>query len=404
MNEQMLGPIAELLRTQGLTVSDLAEFIGRDADAFIDTTTVAAFLEDLRGALTKGTLRGYDTHFKRFENGIARLCGCECDTCLLDFHEHRRCACECATCNASALDWQAAGKRPLRNREFTRSELERFAGLAQRHARHKALLDNRRRAARGKSAKPDHGQGGREMAVSALRCLFERARDEGLLEHNPAEKLDKGARGEPRRHALDADQIEELMATVVTGGNDPELDLLITWCALELGARRAGILTIAVGALNPQRQSVRLMEKGRREREQPASTELIEALAAHASRRGGPRCVRDGVGYDPPAPVLYYADSTPSAPHPLTSRRFDTLHARIQRAHPWADEMMYSGHAMRHTLGTLVERRFSSAVAAGVLGQGPKKTTDFYTQARLAERAAAFAAVMGEDHPLSRPS
>jgi integrase len=401
VSHEVLGPIAELLRSQNLTLEDLAEVMDSAGSSAASTRTVSDFLEPLRTSLTKGTLRGYDTHFKRFEKGMGPLCACDCDECLTAFEQSRACTCSCRACGKSALEWIAAGDRPLRNREFTRSELEVFAELAQRHAHKKAVLDNRRRAHRGQSAKPDHGQGGREMAVAALRCLFERARDDELLERNPAEKLDKGARGEPRRRALEPDQLEEVLTTIVTGGDDPELDLLITWCELELGSRRGGVTSLTVGGLNPHRQTVRLFEKGRREREQPASAVLIAALAEHAARRGGGRCRRDSDTYDPSAPVLYYADSTPQRPHALTSRRFDTLHQRVQRAHPWADEMMYSGHAMRHTLGTVVERMFGSRVAAAVLGHGPKRVTDQYTQARLTERADALSAITGQPHPLA---
>ncbi len=398
-----LAAIAALMDAHGLTAADVAEQLASDG-AVVAHRTVADHLKGLRASLGEGTGRGYNTHFNRFEHGIVRLCDGTCRTCSAWEDRQAACSCTCSTCERSALEWSPAADRPMRNGEFSRSELEPFAVLAQRLARRKALLDNRHRAQRGLEPKPDHGQGGREMAVSALRCLFERAIDDELIDRNPAEKLDKGTRGEPRRRALKEPELVELLDVIVSGGDDPELDLLITWAELELGSRRGGVLALTVGGLSRHRQTARLFEKGSREREQPMSLDLLEELLAHAARRGGPRCEPGKPDFDPAASALYFKDSTPEHPHPLTSRRFDTLHVRLQKALPWANEMGYSGHAMRHTLGTAVERLFGAKVAEAVLGHGPKKPTDIYTQARLEDRAKAISAITGKPHPLAGDS
>jgi len=238
------------------------------------------------------------------------------------------------------------------------------------------------------------------MAVSALRCLFERAIDDELIDRSPAQKIDKGVRGEPRRRALNPEQIEELLDAVESGGDDPELDLLITWCELELGARRGGVISLSVGALLADRQTATLNEKGRKEREQPMTLDLRNELLAHALRRNGSRCLAGSKDFDPNARVLYYRDSTPENPHPLTGRRFDTLHARIQRELLWANEMMYSGHVLRHTLGTIVERLRGTQVAEAMLGHRSSSPTDQYTRAGLDEKAEVFAVITGRQHPL----
>lgn len=384
MSDETLAPIAALLKANNLTVEDLAEYHAASGNTTGDSNapTLSEFLEDLRKCLTEGTLRGYDTHFKRLESGIEWLCACDCDACITEWSDRGTCSCTCRTCERTALEWKAAGTRPMRKGEFRRSELEPFAELAQRLARKRALVQNKSRARRGLSAKPTHGQGGREMAVAALRCLFERAVDDELFSRNPAEKIGKGARGEPKRRALSSSEIEELFGVVVNGGDDPELDLLIFWAELELGARRSGVIALTIGTLLEQRQTARLHEKGRKEREQPLSAELRDALIAHSVRRGGTRCIEGHPDFDPNAPVLFHRDSTPEHPHALTSRRFDTLHRRIQPELPWANEMMFSGHALRHTLGTITDRLRGGKVAEAMLGHGPRRPTDMYTRVR----------------------
>jgi integrase len=403
MNEGKLRRAIELLDDMGLTVDDFVSYLATGGDGTTGAPTISDYLVQVRKTLTPGTLRGYNTHFRRFEHGIPRTCDCVCNACLAEFAEHGKgcCSCNCTTCRDSALDWPAAGHRPMRPREFTRTELDVIPELARRHSRKNAMNDNRRRAAKGKTAKPDHGQGGQEMAVAAIRCLFERAIDDELVDRSPAVKLDKGARGETKRQALSADQVDELLITVVTAGDDPELDLLITWTELEMLARRGGVLDLTVGAVHTERQTANLREKGRKDREQPLSVELLDALLAHAARRGGSCCVPGHVEFDPNAKVLYFTDSTIERPHPLTSRRFDTLHDRIQTALPWANEMMYTGHVLRHTTGTIVDRLRGPKVAAAMLGHRPRRPTDGYTQARLDEIVEAHSVLTGKTHPLS---
>ena len=90
----------------------------------------------------------------------------------------------------------------------------------------------------------------------------------------------------------------------------------------------------------------------------------------------GDVCVPGSTIYDPNTPVFNFKDSTPEHPHPFTSRRFDTLPRRIQLTLPWANSMSYSGHALRHTIGTIVERQAGFEVAKSMLRHKRSSTTD----------------------------
>ena len=146
---------------------------------------------------------------------------------------------------------------------------------------------------------------------------------------------------------------------------------------------------------------VRLHEKGNHLADQPCSRELIDALLAFARARGGARCVPGHPSYDPNSPVFYYLDSTPDRPHALTSRRFDTLNRRVQLALPWAKSIAYSGHDLRHTLATMVERDAGFETARRTLRHSGTETTSTYTHANIGDVARAVARLTGRPHPLA---
>lgn len=360
---------------------------------FIDTTL----------ALTKsaGTKRGYITHWKRLRHGVGPQCTCTCDACLDQFAQHECCRCECATC-AAAVSFTAMGDVPLKPGRFTRTGIEPLVIIAGRMSAKKAHLDNAKRAKKGLPPKVTHGQGGQEMCVCALRHLFGRAVDDELLSTNPAARLEKGERSESKRRALTLSEMEDLFDEAVNGGDDPALDFAICWTLLETAGRKTGLLESTVGSILAERQTMRLLEKGNRVREQPISAELIDYLLAMAADRGGSRCVSGDPEFDPKTPLFYYADSTPTHPHPLTSKRFETLFGRIQRRFAWAAEMQFSAHALRHTTATLIERRHGTQVARKYLGHGKRKPTDIYTDATEAELATAMVSITGFAHPNAR--
>jgi integrase len=401
MSDDVLDSLARLLAASGYSVEDLVEHHRRaTTDERPATLTVARHVDQVLAVLGAGTARGYRTHFVRLVDGVGPQCDCLCETCLDDFVADAVCHDRGGHC-AKRLSFAPAGDKVLREGCIGRNELEVLAVIAERMSAKKAAIDNRGRARRGLSAKTAHGQGGREMCVAALRCLFDRAIPEHLRT-NPAEKIKKGNRSETRRRALTDDELAELLDETVGAGDDPEGDLALVWTALETGARRGGIVSATVGALNTELSTIRLLEKGKKEREQPISSDLAEYLLALAVERGGSRCLRGHSDFDPNAALFYFADSTPSAPHPLTTRRFDTLNGRLQRALPWANDMMFSGHVLRHTSGTIIERVAGTQVARKFLGHGKRRTTDTYTDASETEVATAFSKMTGQDHPKAR--
>ena len=100
-----------------------------------------------------------------------------------------------------------------------------------------------RRNARG-------GRSAEEHLVAALRCLYQRAVDDGLIAEagNPARKVAKPRRLPSTRRAVPDTRLAEINEAAATTGDDPELDTLLLRLHTETACRRGGAL-----ALRPRR-------------------------------------------------------------------------------------------------------------------------------------------------------
>lgn len=231
------------------------------------------------------------------------------------------------------------------------------------------------------------GRASRETCVAALRALFRRAVDAGLVTANPAAALTKPRRVRSRRRALDDTELGELIDAVRTTSNDPDLDLLLVRFHLESGARRQGALNLRRRDVDPIRATVWLREKGGSEREQPVSPSLVALLEQHIERRGAARL---------DDPVLRTAHGAL-----LSARRYSTIFDRARICLGWADRTPVSAHVLRHTAITAIGRIAGYPVAQAFAGHAPPTVTGRYLHASLAEVAAAVAVLTGEPHPLA---
>jgi integrase len=397
--DMSLGMIGQLMEGSSLTVEDVAAHLAGTGTS--NNQTLGEYAAKVLSGLTETTAGSYKTHFDHLLKGVARQCTCTCAECVAEFATMNSCKCECTKC-AKAKDFPAQAGVRISNRAISDIDFDNLVLLVQGMASKRAMHANLIRARKGLAPKPIHGQGAREMCVSALRALFERMVRERLIDINPAERISKGRRSETKRRALTDDELAQLLEVVATGGDDPELDLALTWAELELGARRGGIVGLTVGQLDPLTQLIDLWEKGNKIGSQPCSLELITYLLAFAQSRGVNRCVLGHRDFDPNAPVFYFKDSTPQSLHRISTRRFDTLHKRIQLTLPWANSARYSGHFLRHTMSTLVERTAGYETARQFLRHTGSAPTDTYVKAGMIEVAQAISAITGFSHPLAR--
>jgi integrase/recombinase XerC len=242
-----------------------------------------------------------------------------------------------------------------------------------------------RRNARG-------GRSAQEHLVAALRCLYQRAVDDGLIAEadNPARKVAKPRRLPSTRRAVPDTRLAQINQVAAATGDDPGLDALLLRLHTETACRRGGALALRQQDLDPDQCLILLREKGETVRWQPVSPTLMRHLIEHARERHAP----------PGEQLLRYASG-----RPITSRRYDHLWTRLGRHLPWVATQQISMHWIRHTTLTWVERNFGYAVARAYAGHTDSGSdagaTSTYVRASLSEVAAALAALTGEPHPLA---
>ena len=267
--------------------------------------------------------------------------------------------------------------------EPTPSEVKQLAAYV------KANVVQRRNSRGGRSAV--------ENLIGALRCLYKRAEDDGLIaeKDNPARKVEKPRRLPSTRRAIADTSLADINQVAATTGQDTELDALILRLHTETACRRAGALALRPQDLDPEQCLILLREKGETHRWQPVSPTLMAALVRHAGERHAPKDRQ----------LLRYQGGR--GWRPITYRHYDGLWVRIGERLPWVRTHGISTHWVRHTTLTWVERNFGRAVAHAYAGhtdgKGDKDATSTYVRATLGEVCAALAALTGEPHPLAEP-
>src|SRR3984885_6958644 len=103
-----------------------------------------------------------------------------------------------------------------------------------------------RRNARG-------GRSAAEHLVAALRCLYQRAVEDGLIAaaDNPARKVAKPRRLPSTRRAVPDNRLAQINQIAATTGDDPELDTLILRLHTETACRRGGALAVGRAGVAP---------------------------------------------------------------------------------------------------------------------------------------------------------
>jgi integrase/recombinase XerC len=88
------------------------------------------------------------------------------------------------------------------------------------------------------------GRSAAEHLVAALRCLYQRAVDDGLIAEadNPARKVAKPRRLPSTRRAVPDNRLAQINEVAATTGDDPELDTLLLRLHTETACRRGGAL------------------------------------------------------------------------------------------------------------------------------------------------------------------
>ena len=432
-------------RNEGLELEDLIAL--RDSGDVGQRVTVAEYAAEVRKSYSASSLRNYDTYFRHLVEGLPWMCGCLCDLCIGVYGrtvatdegrvpvpcpcEGGDCACPAAAVAESGADscagrWQGLGERTLAS--LAAVDIEQAMRWAQLRGRKHWAARNRKRLAKGRARHPHDGREAAAHTYNVARAIVRRAMADpstGLTADIMA-PIDRVRRKPQKARAYTPTQLAELWhAIFTTGSDDADLDMLLVWYHLEVGARRKGAIELQLGHLSFHTQQVLLIEKYDDDAWQPVSRELLLAIVGQALARGGDivEATVDGLAPDAvtaedvaqgrarlrgDCPVFYYrrkrqvtdaSGHTRRAPWPLTARRYNTLFDRLQTALPWADEVGARPHDLRRTGATFIERAFGHAVARGWLRHRSGNQTDGYVLAAQQEVARAVEWLTGSPHP-----
>jgi integrase len=427
------------LAALGLTAQDLLDEGGGEGVTFGDFVKSSVL-----PALSKGKRKAWSTYAATAVNGLPGLCGCFCDECLGAFRgDSQWVACNCVAtgeCNCAVRHLTAGPVETtsclehcmgLAEREFaaiTISQLEHLSHWVQLRAEKRTASRNRKLALEGSPQFTYKGHSAVEHLRGFLSFAYKMARGDRTtgITLNVALDMSRFSRPTVQKRSYSADRLEELWQALYTSGsNDVELDTYAVSFFLETGGRRSAPVKMRIGDLLASEMKVRMGEKADKIDEQPISENLLEALLRHAIERGDVilRAPTDfkpeeftlsdvtsgRITLRPEAPVFYYrqplrskADdgSVTFRPHPLTSRRFDSLWKRLKRELPWLDALHGRPHDLRKTVGTLIDRAYGHATSRAFLRHKEADVTDIYTMAGEDEvkRAHQWLTGTGEWH------
>ena len=279
---------------------------------------------------------------------------------------------------------------------LTFEDIEMIARTARQRAAERWQRRNEPRREAGRRVYDHHGDGAYESCLRALRALYRREYEKAgrAVEQAPAYRVKIPTRKASSRRGLNREELRRAFDVAISGGDDPLLDGLIIRAGYELGARQEGLINLRLMDLNHEQQTVTLDEKNDKKRDLPISAQLLDELTAFARERGAEK--------DEDA-VFRYRPKAGKPGRPLTSRRFDSLCTRLRDSDPQLEQLHFVYHLLRHTVARRLSRVAGDVVARDFLGHAgsSRSVTEGYTRTLQGEVAAAWAQVMGVDHPLA---
>lgn len=405
-NDQALDLVRMALRIADVDLADLSALLSAScepAGPCRPRVTFAAFVNPSLESLEHNSVRTYRTHLMRLVDGVADICDCKCEHCCLTVVaaadawqiscSGKQTAVPPGHCSSAAchkrMHLPALGDVVVSEHTFcdvyTAFDIERWAKAARRIANKRAILANATRSHKGLISARDDGRSAEETFIRAMRRFLEQARMGKHLTTNPALDVGMPRRQPTRKRALSEDELPQFIDAVISGGNDPELDILLVWFHLETGARKEGALNLTLENVQQENKAVVLSEKFTTERPQPVSFELAAALHAHAKERGGKACDPNDFAFEWRSAVFYYRPAKDGTPRPLTAKRYETLFKRIQCTLPFANQIHLTAHQLRKTGAVAIERIAGTQVARRWLGHADRTTVDMYASASADE-------------------
>lgn len=251
-----------------------------------------------------------------------------------------------------------------------------------------------------KRANGRDGFGAVSNAQSAFRSLWAFALDEGYTKRASVVPAVETESNEVIRRAYTDLELSQIMSSLMTS-RDPALGNLAMRLALETGARRAGLLSINMGAMRSSSGLIAITPKRSTGKAHfvPVTADLWAAIQLFVSSRTK-RHSKD-------TPILLNLRG-----EPITRRWFENAAHRVRLDVPSLAEegsSWFTWHGLRHTSAVRIRQIAGVEVATAFLGHSvkAKSVTERYTKAGVDEVRQALstlwdAPMAGENHPYTR--
>lgn len=265
-----------------------------------------------------------------------------------------------------------------------RSDLEKFCGyLQQTGLNWRNLAQNDIRAYIAERIMTPVGGRTVGRALSGLRGFYAHCQQAGLVERNPVEGVSP-PRGEQKLPS--ALSIEQLTRMLEAESDDPLAvrDLAIVELAYSSGLRLSELVTAEVGDFDPQGASIRVLGKGRKQRDLPVGRKACAALAKWLGLRSGLAAADERA-------LFVGARGRRLTPRAVQKRVAKMAAERLgMKLHP---------HILRHSFAThMLESSGDLRAVQDLLGHASIGTTQIYTHIDFQRLARAYDAA----HPRAR--
>ena len=223
--------------------------------------------------------------------------------------------------------------------------------------------------------------------LAALRGMFRQQMQAGAREENPADLLSSPKRGRTLPRVLKSGEVATLLDRIPATSPLELRDRALFELAYASGLRAEELVTLNVGSIDFDAETVRVEGKGGKTRLVPAGEHCLAAIERYLAR--GRNALLAG-----PEDALFISKS---------GRRLSTSDVR-RRLHTWARLAARTSpaladahpHALRHSFAThLLDGGADLRVIQELLGHASISTTQVYTRVESARLRRAYA----DSHP-----
>jgi site-specific recombinase XerD len=272
-----------------------------------------------------------------------------------------------------------------------RSDANQLAGWATSHDLEPAALNMRslRRYVAGLS---EQGQSPTTVArkLAAVRAMFRVQVQQGALAQNPAELISAPKRPRTLPRVLKREEIETLLDRVPATTPLEQRDRALLELAYSSGLRADELVTLELGAVDFDAETVRVEGKGGKSRVVPVGEHALAALARYLERARPALRSERRADSQPEQERMFLSKTGRGLSTSDIRRRLRTWTRTLQGQLPALTEA--HPHTLRHTFAThLLEGGADLRAIQELLGHSTISTTQVYTRVESVRLRAAYA-------------